>query len=267
MATFSRIQNRDDFTDYCLRRLGHPVIEINVDDEQIEDRINDALELFMEYTSEGSHRVYLPMTITEDMRTRGYIDFDLDTHTLPNDANDILSVVRVLPVTNDSSSANFFDVKYQMRLNDIWDMQSGGFTGFAYYEQMQQYLSLVDMKLTGHPQVQFQKANKKLHIFGELEGGTKADLKVGDNIMIEMFLASDVNSDGKIYNNMFLKEYATALIKEQWGANLIKFEGMVLPGGVQLNGRQIYEDAKQEIEVIRQRIYNEYDTPPDFFVG
>ena len=85
--------------------------------------------------------------------------------------------------------------------------------------------------------------------------------------MIELFLALDANANGKIYDNMFLKEYATALIKEQWGQNLIKFEGMVLPGGVQLNGRQILEDAKQEIESVRQRIYNEYDTPPDFFVG
>ena len=85
--------------------------------------------------------------------------------------------------------------------------------------------------------------------------------------MMEMFITSDPNSNGRLYNNMFLKEYATALIKEQWGQNLIKFEGMVLPGGVQLNGRQILEDARQEIETIRQRIYNEYDTPPDFFVG
>jgi len=82
-----------------------------------------------------------------------------------------------------------------------------------------------------------------------------------------MYVATSANANGKLYNNIFLKEYATALIKEQWGANLIKFEGMVLPGGVQLHGRQIYEDAKSEIEVIRQRIYNEYDTPPDFFVG
>jgi len=135
----------------------------------------------------------------------------------------------------------------------------------AYFEQMQQYLSLVDMKMTGSPQIQFQRANHKLHIFGDIGAGK--DLKAGDKVLVEMWMATDVNGDTKAYDNLFLKEYATALLKEQWGANLIKFEGMVLPGGVQLNGRQIYEDAKQEIETIRQRIYNEYDTPPDFFVG
>jgi len=121
---YSRLNSRNDFVDYCLRRLGHPVIEINVDDEQIEDRVNDALQLFTEYVGEGSHRVYLPITMTADMTTRGYIDFDLDTTGVTN-ANDILSVVRVLPINSESGSASFFDVKYQMRLNDMWDLQTG----------------------------------------------------------------------------------------------------------------------------------------------
>ncbi len=260
---YSRINSRSDFIDYCLRRLGHPVIEINIDDGQLDDRVDDALQLFNEYVGEGSHRVYLPVTITSDMTTRGYLDFDLDTTGVSN-ANDILNVVRVLPINSESGSSSFFDVKYQMRLNDMWDLQTG-LSDMAYFEQMQQYLSLVDMKMTGHPQIQYQKANNKLHIFGDIGAGR--DLKAGMKILIEMYMATDINGNGKAYDNMFLKEYATALIKEQWGANLIKFEGMTLPGGVQLNGRQIYEDAKQEIETIRQRIYNEYDTPPDFFMG
>ena len=261
---YSRIATRTEFIDYCLRRLGHPVVEINVDDEQIEDRVNDAVQLFTEYDAEGSTRAYIGMTITQAMIDRGYIDFDLDSSIVPNPDN-ILSVVRVLPIDDQTSGVNFFDVKYQMRLNDLWDLQTG-VGDLAYYEQMQQYLSTIDLKLTGHPQIQFSRAGKALNIFGDLSGSS-GDLQVNDKIMIEMYIAVDVNANGTIYNNIFLKEYATALIKEQWGQNLIKFEGMQLPGGVTLNGRQIIEDARGEIEVIRQRIYNEYDIPPDFFVG
>lgn len=263
--SYTRLNSRNDFIDYCLRRLGHPVIEVNIDDEQIEDRINDAIQLFTEYDAEGSTRFYVGMTITQDMIDRGFIDFDLDTSVIQTRADDILSVVRVLPINDSASSVNFMDVKYQMRLNDLWDLQLGT-GGIAYYEQMQQYLSTIDLKLNGHPQIQFTKAGNTLNIFGDI-AGTQGDMQVGQKIMIEMFLALDPNNNGKIYNNIFLKEYATALLKEQWGQNLIKFEGMVLPGGVQLNGRQILEDARQEIETTRQRIYNEYDTPPDFFVG
>lgn len=266
MSQYNRITSRSQFVDYCLRRLGHPVIEINVDDEQIEDRVNDALQLFGEYNGEGSYRIYVTITITAAMVTRGSIDFDLDTGILPSGINpdDILSILRVLPFDTSSSSTSFMDAKYQMRLNDIHGMQNG-VSDIAGYEQMQQYLSLIDMKLTGTPQIQWTRQGNSLQIFGDL-GGT-GDLKAGKSIVAEMYVATSANANGKLYNNIFLKEYATALIKEQWGANLIKFEGMVLPGGVQLNGRQIYEDAKSEIEVIRQRIYNEYDTPPDFFVG
>jgi len=265
MSRYSRIRTREDFIDYCLRRLGHPVIEINVDDEQIEDRINDAIQLFNEYVAEGSFRSYFSVTITQDMITRGFIDFDLDATPVQPVADSILSIVRVLPIDDSTSSVNFFDVKYQMRLNDLWDLQTG-IGDLAYYEQMQQYLTTIDMKLSGHPQIQFNRNGNTLNIWGDI-AGSKGDLQVGDIIMIEAYFAADPNNTGKIYDNMFLKEYATALIKEQWGQNLIKFEGMQLPGGVQLNGRQISEDARQEIETIRQRIYNEYDTPPDFFVG
>ena len=261
---YSRITSRQNFIDYCLRRLGHPVIEINVDDEQIEDRVNDAIQLFTEYVGEGSFRVYYPFTITQDVIDRTYIDFDLDGVS-PFLPDNILSVVRVFPIDDQTSGVNFFDVKYQMRLNDLWDLQTG-VGDLAYYEQMQQYLSTIDLKLTGHPQVQFRRAANTLNIFGDI-AGSQGDLQAGDKILIEMFVAVNPNLSSGVYDNMFLKEYATALIKEQWGQNLIKFEGMTLPGGVQLNGRQILEDAKSEIETIRQRIYNEYDTPPDFFVG
>lgn len=263
MSTYKPTNSRNDFIDYCLRKLGHPVIEINVDDDQIEDRVNDALRMFMEYTGEGSYRIYHPITITSDMITAGKIDFSTDLGGALSDSH-ILSVIRVLPINNSASGSGMFDVQYQMRLNDMYDLTSG-MQGIQYFEQMQQYVSLLDMKLNGTPQIQFDRYGASLEIFGDLN--ENGDLKEGDKILMEAWVGRDGDGSGKVWDNTFLKEYATSLIKEQWGQNLIKFDGMTLPGGVQLNGRQILEDAKQEIEVTRQRLYNEYDTPPDFFVG
>ena len=150
-----------------------------------------------------------------------------------------------------------------MRLNDLTDLHTG-IGDLAYLEQMEQYLSTIDLKLTGHPQVNFNRIDAKLYIQGDL--GSGGELIAGNKIMVEMFV-STATSLANVYNNMFVKEYTTALLKLQWGENLVKFDGITLPGGVTLNGRQIVEDAKQEIEIIRQRLYNEYDTPVDFFVG
>ena len=258
---FERIQTREDFIDYCLRRLGHPVVEVNVEDQQLEDRVNDALQRFLEYSGEGSFRVYQTITIDQTMIDNQVID--LGTNFGNIDADRILSILRVLPINSDSSSVNFFDVKYQMRLNDLWDLQTG-VGDLAYYEQMQQYLSTIDLKLTGHPQIQFNRYGQSLNIWGDL--ANNRDLKVGDKIVVEAMV--EINTiNTRIYDNIFLKQYATALIKYQWGQNLIKFEGMQLPGGVTLNGQRIMDEARQEIEIAEQKLYNEYDIPPDFFVG
>ena len=150
-----------------------------------------------------------------------------------------------------------------MMLNDIADLQN--FAGdLAYYEQMQQYLSLLDMKLNGHPLVQWARHQNRLYIFGDLSDG---DIPEGEYIIAEVYSILDPDSHTSIYNDLWLKEYATALIKQQWGANLIKFEGVMLPGGVTFNGRQIYDDATQEIERLRERIRTEFEFPADFFVG
>jgi len=258
---FERIQTREDFIDYCLRRLGHPVVEVNVEDQQLEDRVNDALQRFLEYSGEGSFRVYQTITIDQTMLDNQVID--LGTNFGNIDADRILSVLRVLPINSDSSSVNFFDVKYQMRLNDLWDLQTG-VGDLAYYEQMQQYLSTIDLKLTGHPQIQFNRYGQSLNIWGDL--ADNRDLKVGDKIVVEAMVEINTTNT-RIYDNIFLKQYATALIKYQWGQNLIKFEGMQLPGGVTLNGQRIMDEARQEIEIAEQKLYNEYDIPPDFFVG
>ena len=256
----AKISNRIDFRDYVLRRLGYPVIEINVDDDQIEDRIDDGLQLFREYAADGQLRVFQPVLITQAMVDAKSIDLNT---ALPAVANRILDVVKVFMIGDSTSNVNFFDIKYQMRLNDLADLATG-VGDLAYYEHMQQYLSMIDLKLTGQPQIQFSRHSGTLFIAGDLRDG--GDIKVGDYIMLEMFV-EEAESVGGVYNNLFMKNYVTAILKKQWGENISKFEGMTLPGGVTLNGRQLIDDAKEEIERDIEKLRNEYDNPPNFFVG
>jgi|TARA_B110000483_G_C18192742_1_gene541657 hypothetical protein len=156
-----------------------------------------------------------------------------------------------------------FGVKYQMMLNDISDLQN--FAGdLAYYEQMQQYLSLLDMQLNGTPTVNFARHQNRLNIFGDFED---QDIKAGQYVIAEVYQIVAPNSHVSVYNDMWLKDYTTQLIKQQWGANLIKFEGMQLPGGVTLNGRQIYDDATAALEALMEKLKLEHELPPDFYIG
>ena len=246
--------SRATLIEYCKRRLGDPVLEINVDEDQLEDRVDEALQYYREFHSDATVRTYLKHQITAQDVTNEYITL----------ANNIIFVSKMFPLQSSfQSSRNFFDIKYQMMLNDIADLMN--FAGdLAYYEQMQQYLSLLDMKLNGQPQVQFSRKQNRLYIFGDFQDD---DINEGDYIVAEVYTEINDSDHTSIFNDMFLKEYTTALIKQQWGQNLIKFEGMQLPGGVILNGRQIYDDATGEIETLRQRVRDEHEFPPDFFVG
>jgi hypothetical protein len=248
------VRSREELKDYCLRKLGAPVIEINVDIDQIEDRVDEALQFYQEFHSDATVRTYFKYQVTAADVTNEYI-------TLPKS---ILYVSKMFPVSASFNNVtNMFSVKYQMMLNDIADLQN--FAGdLAYYEQMQQYLSMIDMKLNGTPQVQFSRRQNRLYIFGDF---ADKDIKEGDYVIAEVYQIIDPEQFTFVYDDRFLKKYATALIKRQWGANLIKFEGMQLPGGVTLNGRQIFDDAMQEIDKIEEEMRLEYELPPDFFVG
>jgi hypothetical protein len=246
--------SRATLIDYCRRRLGEPVIEVNVDEDQLEDRVDEALQYYREFHSDATVRTYLKHLVTADDVTNQYITL----------ANNIIFVSKMFPVAGGIvGGSGMFDIKYQMMLNNIHDLMN--FAGdLAYYEQMQQYLSTLDMKLNGTPQVQFSRRQNRLYIFGDFIDG---DIQAGDYIVAEVYTeVSDVDHTS-IFNDMFVKEYTTALIKQQWGQNLIKFEGMQLPGGVILNGRQIYDDATAEIATLRENIRLEHEFPPDFFVG
>lgn len=246
--------SRQDLIDYCLRKLGSPVLEINVDGDQLEDRVDEALQMYQEFHSDATIKTYLRHLVTSTDVTNKYIPI----------SNDVIFVSRLFPLASAmNTSTNMFGIKYQMMLNDISDLQN--FSGdLAYYEQMQQYLSMLDMKLNGHPQVTFSRHQDRLHIHGDFED---KDIKAGDYIIAEVYQVINPDTHNSVYNDMWLKDYTTALIKQQWGANLIKFEGMQLPGGVTLNGRQIFEDAMADIEKLQERIRLEQELPPDFFVG
>jgi hypothetical protein len=246
---------RDELIEYCLRALGSPVIEINVADEQIEDRVDEALQWFREFHPDGSKRTYIKHQLTQS---------DIDNQRVEL-TNDYLSIVRMFPINQASQSTNFFDIKYQMMLNDVTDLNN--YAGdIGYYEQMQQHLSLLDLKLSGQPQITFDRQEGFVNIYI-----TKADLNVGDYIILEVYETRDPDSGladyVSLWNHKFLKEYTTALIKRQWGINMSKFEGMQLPGGVQISGRQILEDANADIELIMTKFREEQDIGPMFFMG
>jgi len=245
---------RAELIEYCKRRLGDPVIEINVDDDQVEDRVDEALQYYQEFHSDATVRTFLKHLVTAADVTNKYIPI----------SSDVIFVSRLFPMTSSFAGGhNFFGMKYQMMLNNIHDLQT--FAGdLAYYEQLNQYLSTLDFQLNGTPQVTFQRHADRLHIHGDFQDDAIVE---GAYLVAEVFQTVDPDQYTSVYNDMWLKEYTTSLIKEQWGQNLIKFEGMQLPGGVTINGRQIYDDAKGEIEQLRERIRLEQELPADFFVG
>jgi len=246
--------SRQELIDFCLRRLGEPVLEINVDVDQIEDKVDDAIQKYQEFHSDATIRTYLKYQVTADDVTNGYVPI----------SSNILFVSKVFPFSSTfGSSGNLFDIRYQMFLNNMGDFIN--FAGdLAYLYQMEQYLSMIDLQLHGHPTVKFSRRQNRLYIWGDFED---KDLQAGDYLVAEVFQTIDPDTHTSIYNDMFIKDYTTALIKQQWGANLSKFEGMQLPGGVTLNGRQIFEDATADIERLEEKLRTEQELPVDFFVG
>lgn len=252
--------SREELMDYCLRALGHPVVEINIDDEQLDDRIDEALQWFREHHPDGNRRYYLKHQLTQEDIDNQYVDFQDDL--------DLSSVVRMLPLSFNNAQSGWFSDAWQLMKYTVNDFISGnGILGdLAHYEQMQQHLSMLDMKLTGTPQITFDRQENRvnLHI-------SKTKLTEGDFVVFEVYgirnpddMISEYNC---LWNHKFLKSYATALVKRQWGLNLLKFDGMTLPGGVTVNARQIYEDSLQDVEKIMERFREEEDEGPSFFMG
>lgn len=247
--------SRQTLKDYCLRRLGYPVIRINVDDEQVEDRVDDALQFFAEYHFDGVERMFFPYIVTSQDIANKYIS----TTDL---SSSIISVIRVLPFSETGGSAtNMFSAKYQMHLNDEFGLRSGSYN-LSYYEIAQQYISLVQQYLEPEKSFTFSRVTNKLRIDTNWE-----DIEVGSYLMIEAYEILNPETYTEIYNDRLLKEYVTALIKRQWGQNLSKFSGVALPGGMQFDGVKISDDAQTMIDKIEEQVQMKYELPPDFFVG
>lgn len=320
------ITSKQDLIDYCLRRLGHPVIEINVDEEQLSERVDDAIAYWQEYHFDGSQRTYFRALVTastltlsaanansfsvtekitgetsgataevykirdsttlELKRTDGtFVDGETITgaesgasYSLASTdafvlgtwdkqyfdiADNIMSVVRVFnigPSTGNTSPRSIFDVVYQFRLSDMYNLIS---SDLVYYTQMKQHLSLLDMILPSERTVRFNRRMNRLH----MDCNWYEVFTPGTYILAECHAIVDPDVYTEAYNDMFLKRYATALIKRQWGANMSKFEGVRLPGGVTLNGGKIYQEADAEIQKIEDEMRLMYELPANFFVG
>jgi len=241
--------SRQSLIDYSLRALGAPVIEINVDENQLEDRVDEALQFYQEYHSDSIVRNYRKHKVTATDVTNGYVEVP----------DSMIFVNSIFPIAASSSQAGMFSVEYQMHLNDLYNLRHPGV--LIDYEMTKQYMALIDLKINGMSQRStFSRHQNRVYIEGD-------DLIEGIYIIVEGHEILDPDTFTDVYNDMLLKKYLTALIKRQWGVNLIKFEGMQLPGGVTLNGRQIYDDAIQDIEKIEETMQLTYEKPIDLFMG
>lgn len=244
------VATREQLKEYCLRELGAPVLEINVDEDQLEDRIDEAVEYFRIYHHEGTEKIYLKHQITQT---------DIDNKYIPV-PDLVYGITRVFPIVAATSSSNsIFDLQYQLRLNDLYDLTS---TSIIYYESVMNHLALLDLVLNGHPLYRFNRLQNRLH----LDINWQEDITVGQYILVEAYRALDPTTFPKMWNESWLKHYTTALFKKQWGTNLKKFQGLQLPGGVTIDGDSIYKEAKDEIEALEQDLLNK-SAPLEFFMG
>tara|TARA_B100001057_G_C22747962_1_gene910555 strand:- start:82 stop:1044 length:963 start_codon:yes stop_codon:yes gene_type:complete len=315
--------SKDTFKDYCLRQLGAPVIEVNVDDDQLDDRVDEALQYYQEYHTDGTERFFLKHKVVGstiafsglsgtfqvgEIVTGGTsgasaeiskidgakliykvlkddsLSFqanegitgdtsgataqissttigDFENKFIP--INDLVTqVVQVLPIRDAVSSNDMFDVRYQIHLHDLYNL---GFMGsLAEYVMSMQYLDMLDNVIdSDEKQISFEKHKNQLRIFMDWVD----EVRINDFIVVECYRVIDPDTFTDVYNDYYLKKYAVALIKRQWGQNLLKFEGMQMPGGVTFNGRQIYDDAVADIERLEEEMRLNWEDPVDFYTG
>lgn len=247
------VNSRKKLKDYIYRKLGAPVIEINVDDAQVEDRIDDAIQFLGEYHFDGVEKIYLPYTITQTDTNQGYINI-----ANPN----ILSIVNMYPVGGESgtSTDNLFSTRFQMTMQDAGGMIAMDLTDWTI---QQQRLQLIQLLLEPEKQIRWNRITNQLFIDAEWD----VDFPVGTNIIFEVYSQVNPANYPDIYDNHFLKKYATALVKMQWGQNLSKYSGIQLPGGVTFDGKAIYDAAKEEADKLETEMRASFELPPDFLVG
>jgi hypothetical protein len=254
------VTDRATFKDYCLRRLGFPVIELNLDDDQVEDRIDDALQYWQDYHFDGTQKLYYIKKINQTDINQKYIDLS-DVRDSSNNQLDIIGVTRIFPVTDSQANVNMFDLRYQLRLNELYDFTSASYVN---YTLTMQHLRSLELMFSGEVPIRFQRHMKKLFVDW---GWGSTGAPVGTTLIAECYANIDPTVYNDVWNDRWVKEYATALIKRTWGNNLKKFSGIQLPGGVTLNGNQIYDEAVTEIEKLEAEMHVEYGAPLEFMMN
>lgn len=256
------ISNREEFKDYCLRRLGFPVVNINIDDEQVEDRIDDALQYWTDYHFDATQKVYYIKAITQQDINRRYIDMSPDV-TMDSEGNkiDIVGVTRIFPIQDSQASINMFDLRYQLRLNELYDFTSASYIN---YTLTMQHLRSLELMFSGEIPIRFQRHMNKLFI--DWNWGSSYATS-GRIIVAECYAALDPEVYKDVWTDRWLKRYATALIKRQWAENMKKFGGIQLLGGVTLNGDQLYMEAVKEIDDLENDMERSYGGVPEFMMG
>ena len=281
----SQPATRSELITYCKRQLGAPVLEINVADEQIEDILDDAVQFFQERHFDGVYPTFLKYKLTENDIKRGRsrgdrtdnVGITTTTATATIDGGttnfswtetsnylqvppSVIGVTKVMHFDGANTvTNNMFSVKYQMFLNDIYYW---GSTEILTYAMVKTFLEDLDFALTTQKQIRFNQRMDRLYL--DIDWSS---LRADDFIIMECYRALHPDDYARVWNDSFLKRYTTAKIKKQWGQNLLKFQGVKLPGGVELNGRQIYDDAEKDLEVIREQMSNTYELPPLDMIG
>ena len=243
------ISSRDEFKEYCLRKLGKPVIEINVDDDQVEDRVDEALKYYWDYHFDGTEKIYYKKEITQEDITNKYI-------TLPQN---IIGAVSIFDVGNHIGVNNIFNIRYQIALNDLYTLTYQSMV--PYYMAFQQ-IQLMEQLLVGKQPIRYNRNTNKLFVDTDWN-----NLTVGYYLIVEAYSIVDPADYVDVWNDRWLQRYATELIKKQWGSNLTKFIGMQLPGGVQFNGQKIYDDAHEAIDKLEAEMINSYSLPVVDMIG
>jgi hypothetical protein len=271
--------SRQELKDYCLRRLGHPVLEINVDDDQLDDLIDDAFQYYRERHFDGVEQMYLKHEITADDVTR----FDSADETSSTPAPDastwltrknfieipehIVGISKVMGISSNFARNNLFGMNNQYFLMDIFSFSSGfafGNFDMSNYYMLKQYFETLDMIVQTGSLVQFRFNQRSDRLYLDID---KARMIEGNYLLIDCQRYLNPETFTQVYNDSFVKQYLTALIKRQWGQNLIKFNNVQLPGGVSLNGRQLFEDAQKEIDALMAKSSSYYELPPMDMIG
>ena len=241
--------SRIELKEYCLRALGKPVIQINVENDQLEDRLEEGLQMYQEFHGDATIKTYLKHEIAQD-------DIDNEYVTLTEAT---IGVMAVFPLDS-GSTKNMFDVRYQLYLNDIYDLTK---TSIVSYYQVQQHLGVLQEVFSGKPGMRFSRHQDRLYV----DVDWSKEFNVGDYLVAECVQIVDPTTHTDVFNDMWLKQYTTELFRKQWGNNLIKYQGTQLPGGTTLDGGRILDEAKSNIEILLQDLEGKYQFPVDFAVG